>query len=296
MLILRAFVLGLLFCSNLYADIRQTADLQAIKREIFASPKDTLVVFDVDLVLIKPSDEIFLLSEATAEGSAFINTVYANLANRLPKHDIDEMQSILMLAQHWQPVTAETPKIFNQIKAKGYKVLGLTASGTGALGKIRSLEQWRIDELKAIDITFDKDFINAKPGSLDKYIPRISEYYGKAIHPCFPAANNGIIFTCMAPKGEALDAYLQYAKLKPKKIIFIDDRIKNLETVSEYCSQNNIQYIGYEYTVSKEQAKHMKFNERRAKLQYKVLEIARTWLNEPQADAVLAEIDKASTK
>ncbi len=58
----------------------------------------------------------------------------------------------------------------------------------------------------------------------------------------------------MIPKGETLDAYLQFAKIKPKKIIFIDDILTSLETVSEYCKKTNIQYIGYEYTAIKEQA------------------------------------------
>lgn len=271
--------------------IEQTDDLQLIKREIFASPKDTLVVFDVDFVLTTPSDEVFILS-VTDDGRKLLSSIYDDLWARLPKHDIDEMQSILMLTQPWRPVTPDTPKIFNQIKSKGYKVLGLTACGTGAFGKVRSGEIWRVDALKSIGITFDKNFINSKPGSLDRYIPSASEHYAKAKHACFPAVQNGIIFTCMLPKGEVLDAYLQFANIKPKKIIFIDDRINNLQTVREFCKKSNIEYIGYEYTVIKQQAKHLTLNPRRVKLQYKILELTKTWLNDAQADALLVDIDK----
>lgn len=65
----RALIICLLACSVANAEIRQTADLQVIKREIFASPKDTLVVFDTDFVLIVPSDEAFILS-VTEEGQS----------------------------------------------------------------------------------------------------------------------------------------------------------------------------------------------------------------------------------
>lgn len=50
---------------------------------------------------------------------------------------------------------------------------------------------------------------------------------------------------------------LQFVNIKRKKIIFIDDRINNLETVGEFCKKFNIKYIGYEYTAIKEQAKHL---------------------------------------
>lgn len=290
-MLIRVLLMCVLICSSAYAEIKQTDDLQLIKQEIFASPKDTLVIFDIDLVITTPSDEVFIQS-STKEGQEFLASIYDDLWNRLPKHEIDDMQSAMMLTQPWRSVTRDTAKIFNQIKNNGYKVLGLTASGTGAFGRVRSVEQWRVDELKSIGVVFDKYFINAKPGALDKYIPRVSEYYGNAKHPCFPAADNGIIFTCMVPKGEVLDAYLQYAKIKPKKIVFIDDRQSNLKTVSDYCEKNNIEYIGYEYTAIETQAKHLKLNKRRAKLQYKILELTKTWLNDAQADVLLARIDE----
>jgi len=278
-------------CSVANTEIRQTADLQVIKREIFASPKDTLVVFDTDFVLIVPSDEAFILS-VTDEGQNVLNKTYDDLWARLTLGDVEEIQSIVMRTKPWRPVTPDTSQIFNEIKNKGYKVLGLTSGGTGAFGKMHSLEKWMVEELKNIDIIFDKNFINAKPGALDQYIPSIDKHYAKARHVCFPAVEDGIIFTCMASKGEVLEAYLQFANIKPKKIIFIDDRLKHLETVAEFCKKFNIEYVGYEYTTIKEQARHLKLNLRRFKLQYKILELTKTWLNDAQADIILAAIDK----
>jgi hypothetical protein len=292
MLTFRALIICLLACSVANAEIRQTADLQVIKREIFASPKDTLVIFDTDFVLIVPSDEAFILS-VTDEGQNVLNQTYEDLGERLTPEYVEEMQSIVMRTKPWRPVTPDTPKIFNEIKNKGYKLLGLTSGGTGAFGNMRSLEKWMVQELKDIDIIFDKSFINAKPGSLDQYIPNISKHYAKARHVCLPASEDGIIFTCMASKAEVLEAYLQFSHLKPKKIIFVDDRLKHVETVADFCKKNNIEYVGYEYTAIKEQAKHLKLNLRRFKLQYKILELTKTWLNDDQADMVLATIDKS---
>lgn len=283
--------ISILTCSVAHAEIRQTDNLQVIAKEIFASPKDTLVIFDIDQVLITPSDEIFVLSD-TDEAKKFLTETYNDLFARLSKPDVDDLQSTLMLNKPWRLVTPDTAKVFNEIKNKGYKVLGLTASGSGAFGKIRSMEEWRVSELNKVGINFDEKFINAKSGSLDQYIPEVSKYYAKHKHVCFPAASNGIIFTCLIPKGEVLDAYLQFANIKPSKIIFIDDRLSNLEAVSEYCKKHNVQYLGYEYTAVKEQAKNLKLNKRRAKFQYKILELTKVWLNDAQADMVLHDIDR----
>ena len=291
MLKFRALLICLLVCSVANAEIRQTDDLQVIKREIFASPKDTLVVFDTDLVLISPSDEAFILS-VTDEGQNELDKTYNDLWARLSPHDVEELQSIVMSTKPWRPVTPDTPQIFNEIKNKGYKLLGLTSGGTGAFGNMRSMEKWMVKSLKDVDIVFDKNFINAKPGSLDQYIPSINKHYAKARHVCFPAAEDGIVFTCMASKGEVLEAYIQFANIKPKKIIFIDDRLKHVETVAAFCKKFNIEYIGYEYTAIKEQAKHLKLNPRRLSLQYKILELTKTWLNDAQADTLLVDINK----
>jgi len=66
MLIFRVLLICVLTCSSAHAAIRQTDNLQLIKQEIFASPKDTLVVFDIDLVLITPRDEIFFLRSTSS--------------------------------------------------------------------------------------------------------------------------------------------------------------------------------------------------------------------------------------
>lgn len=89
-----------------------------------------------------------------------------------------------------------------------------------------------------------------------------------------------------------MGAYLKFAKLQPKKLIFIDDELKNLKSVQEYCQKSGIEFVGYEYTAIETQAKHLKLNKRRAKLQYKILELTKTWLNDDQADTILARIDE----
>lgn len=283
-------VLSILLCSNTYAEIRKTDNLNIIKQEIFISPKDsTLVIFDIDFVLITPKDDIFILLSLPDEKKKVMQFV-GDLMKDKPKHVKDSYESIILDTQEWRPVTNDTPKIFNQIKHKGYKVLGLTASGTGKYGKIQSLEKWRIQQLKGLDMEFDKAFIDATSGTLDSYIPNLMSYYTNAIHTFYPTVEDGIVFSPIIPKGEVLDAYLQYAKLKPKKIVFVDDKLKNLEAVKKYCEKENIEYVGYEYTAVMEQAKLLKPDFKKYTLQYKILDATNIWLSDAKATEILKAI------
>lgn len=286
---LRVLFIYMLLVSVSHADIKQTSDLAVVQKAILSSPQDTLVVFDVDLVLITPSDEVFIM-QASEDGDKFLARIYKDLFERHSIHDVDNLQRILMYNQSWRLVTPDTAIIFNRIKDSGYKVLGLTASGTGTFGNIQSVENWRISQLKTLGVTFSNSYVDAKAGTLDQYIPGISEHYRNAKHPSFPAVKDGIIFTAFIPKGQALGAYLQYADIKPRKIIFTDDRLYNLESVQEYCKEAEIEFIGYEYTALKEQVKDLSLNTKRAKLQYKVLELTKVWLDDKQADKVLDAI------
>lgn len=282
-------LIGILICTLAYGDIRKTTDLQAIKREIFASARDTLVVFDVDLVLIIPDDEIFLLY-FKPEGQKFLKETMNNLAQESSIRYVHYLTSIVMSTNKFNTVTPDTAKAFNAIKAKGYKVLGLTASGTGSYGIIPSLEEWRVKQLQELDIVFDKYYKNSPAGALDRYIPNVGEYHAKSRYACFPAAEDGIIFTCGVPKGETLDAYLQYAAIKPKKIVFIDDQESNLQTVSKYCQDHNIDFVGFEYTTVADKYKDVALNIQRFKLRFMILELTKTWISEKQAEKITAAL------
>ncbi len=272
------------------AQIHTTDNLQVIKQAIFASPKDTLVIFDVDFVLVTAVDDCFILM-ANEKGEDLRKNIFDSIFKRFSLQEIYEIYTTLLLQQKWRTVTPDTADIFNEIKAKGYKILGLTALLTGKLGVIDSMESWRIEHLQSHGISFDNSFVNAESGYLDPYIPEIVQYNQDAKHKTAPTAYNGIVFTGSIPKGEVLNAYLQYAHIKPKKIIFIDDRMGNLKSVQECCQKNDIEFLGYEYTAIQEQAKQLQLNTKRAFLQYELLVLKKIWLTDSEADNILASLE-----
>lgn len=279
----------ILITSTVYAEIRPTSDLNQIKQAIFVSNKDTLVIFDIDMVLIMPTDQIFI-KYVDHESGPFLESVFNDIKTRRSVKEIDELKSIIQLAGHVKTVAPDTARIFNEIQKSGYKILGLTLCETGAYGNIPSLEKWRVNELKHLGMKFHHSFPNVKAGQLDPFIPDIEKYTAK--YSCSPSADNGIVFTCHVPKGDVLDAYLQKINLRPRKIIFIDDKMKNLQTVETYCKQNNIEFLGFEYNAVKDQAKQFVMNLRLARLQFAVLEQTHVWLSDAQASTILNAVDQ----
>jgi hypothetical protein len=85
------------------------------------------------------------------------------------------------------------------------------------------------------------------------------------------------------PKGEVLKAFLDYAELSPKKIIFVDDKEKNLKSVEAFAREAKIPFIGFQYTAIVDRSKSL-LNEKRAQLQFEVLEKEHKWLSDEEAD------------
>ena len=83
-----------------------------------------------------------------------------------------------------------------------------------------------------------------------------------------------------------VSVFLQYAGIAPKKIIFVDDKRKHLESVEEIAKSHDIPFIGIEYTAAGD-IPASPLNEKRADLQYKVLEKEKKWISDSEADALL---------
>lgn len=97
-----------------------------------------------------------------------------------------------------------------------------------------------------------------------------------------PVFFKGIVFTNLVSKGRSLELFLKHAKFNPKKIIFIDDQIENLESVFKFSSENNILFIGIEYTAASK-INIQTLNEKCADLQFQILEKDKKCISDNQA-------------
>lgn len=254
-----------------FAETITTSDFKVIETKVLNADENTLVIFDVDDVLLHPKDQILKI-----HNKPYSEEIYKQIEARYTQADAQELYSYSLLQRQNGPVDKRMITLINQAQNKGIPVIALTNCLTGAFGKIASLEDWRIQELKRIGYHFDKAWKNFKEKSFNEIQPKEPNR--------FPVFKQGAIFTANTPKGDTLKAFLNYTEQKPKKIIFIDDKKKYLESVEAFAQGVGIEFLGIEYTAVKE-SKIEPLNKERANLQFEILEKEHKWLSDEEADA-----------
>jgi hypothetical protein len=260
------FVILASFHSTCFAEIIKTNDTKIIEQTLQSVDTDTLVIFDVDDVLMHADDQILKSKNADA-----CKVLVKKLKQQVGKDKIQEVTSIILLTRKNSPVDLSMVNIIEDLQKRDIKVLALTNCATGKFGLIPNTENWRIAELSKHGYYFDKSWKNLKDINLKSLM--------KVTNDANPIYKAGIVFVDQTgAKGPVLDAFLTYATIKPKKIIFIDDKSKNLVSVEEFAKQHNIEFIGIEYTKALEEKEVL--NTDIAQLQFEVLKKEKKWLSD----------------
>lgn len=171
--------------------------------------QDVFVIFDLDHTIF----------EAKHYGYGHANWFYDRI-EKGKKEGIDEKVTIYRIFPHWlisqkttqvKPVEALTPALIKKLQKQKIPVMGLTS-------RQLPLAEISLRQLNSIDIHFDGELLPKETLS----------WFFKA-----PAMyKQGVIFCSeYNDKGEVLKAYLDKFNLTPKKILFIDDSRRNLESV-----------------------------------------------------------------
>ena len=142
--------------------------------------------------------------------------------------------------------------------------------------------KWRIDTLHKMGYFFEKSWPEIKSDIiLDDFL---SDH-----NPIF---SNGVLCCDTFPKSECIKIFLNYINWFPKKIIFVDDSLRNLSDVGEFCSRNKIEYIGIEYLESNNINSYIPFSDNLGNLQIDNLMTESIWLSDKVASEILEENSK----
>jgi hypothetical protein len=252
------------------AEIIATQDLSPIEALLKTANKDTLVIFDVDDVLIMPTTQIF----QRPTNDKILKELFSDLKSRLGNKREELLYSLILLQEPSKLVDPNILSLIKDLQTKGVPVLGLTALSTGSMGKILFLEDWRIQTLNDLGINLNRYWIDVSP---KKFLESNIKDPNRP-----PAFKKGVLFSSKTPKGKVLKYFLQYVNFTPKKIIFIDDWRENLVSVEKFCKERGIEFIGFEYSGAYRRDESL--NEARARLQFKILENEQKWLSDEQTD------------
>lgn len=200
---------------------------------------DLLVIFDIDDVLIAPDNDNDFKHPFRAD-------LWCKLKNKLSAEKIKLLHSKIFVSIKWQLIDDKIMKLLSYLKTKNISSIGLTATGTGKFGVIEQMENFRINSLNKLNISF----LPLTP--LDGQAIAVELKNSKLIFEnCegIPMLQEGIIFTAGIDKGIALQYMLNKFNYYPKTIIFIDDLLENIKSLKKLCIKLKINFYGLHYVV-----------------------------------------------
>ncbi len=239
--------------TNNLADVKSLLDKEA--------DQETLVIFDVDDVLIAPTDEFAFREPIRRKFNKALKAKYTEQERKLLFSDFFRKRMVRL-------ITPQIIPLLDDLKNKQIPTTALTRWYTGRYGRIEFMEELRFKGLDEVGISF----VNISPLKHDRAFPLLKTKDG------IPMVKNGIILTAFADKGTTLLTVLDKEKLHFKKIIFIDDDLDQIESVKKACKKLGVNFIGIHYTEA-QLIPLPKIDETTEKLRFEILEKEHIWLS-----------------
>ncbi len=200
--------------------------------------RETLAIFDVDMVLLQPSAPAFQMANIKR-----FSATCKRIMREIPQDK--QMLFLSLMTTKYGAVLLDDrlPEFLAHMTQRGIPAMALTASLTGGFGSIQKMENWRVECLRQLGIDFSRSMIHQTPIVFDE----LASYRG---NHCLYV--DGVLFVNgnVVSKGEALVAFLKKTELWPSSIIFVDDREENLKSVETALQtiEKPIKYQGVHYT------------------------------------------------
>ncbi len=209
-------------CGTLSAEIHESSDIRDMLK--FADA-DTLVVTDLNHVLMETTNSLGSDHWASYEVKKQMAETGATKLEVL--HQMVPMWHHILMESDFKAVEPTTAGVIRKLQQNGNLVVGLTA-------RYNEMAYPTVDQLHSIGIDLSLHSLS----DLDHEIE--GGYAAKYIE--------GVIFVGLKnDKGETLMRLLDHVKHQPKKILFIDDKEKNLHSVARACKKREIPFIGLRY-------------------------------------------------
>lgn len=261
------FALFIFLFSNVQgATITPITNMIEAKASLENVDQGTLVIFDVDRTLVMMKDQ--LLNGGKSAFKKKIKTYPAY--TQLTKSEQETLLSIVLLKAPLQIIEQDAIGYIDQLQSKNIKTIFCTTLETGPFGLIPSIEQWRMDTLDQLGLNFRGAFPEL---SYIKFYPQMENS---------PIFKEGALITAKRTKGEVLKLFLETIDWKPKKIIMLDDKLSEIESVVEELKDSSIEFLGFHYNYISEWVNNQNLDEELVDFQLRYLIENRIWLTDEE--------------
>ncbi|MDR2776843.1 MAG: DUF2608 domain-containing protein [Puniceicoccales bacterium] len=250
--------------------------LDDIEKRLKVADGNTLVVFDCDEVLTTLSEQVW----QARNHDFFVKWCADNIAN-FSEEALYEIATSILVSSKNLLVNQRMPELVESLRKRNIKSVVLTALSTQPVSSIMDPMAWRISTLESFGYNFKMFW----PSLADKHFKEFGEEYP-------PAYGSGVICCGSIPKSRCLMAFLAYANITPDKIIFIDDKIENLEDVRERCGLAKIEFLGIRYTEAHKLVSIAPFCANKIRYQLTTLKEKSIWIPDSDLEESLASNSK----
>ncbi len=242
------------------SEIRTIHTLDEISTNEFSTK--TLVMFDLDDVLIYPQDALLQnwRKEWKPEGMRAWTA---------------EEDTIAWMNAKFQIMDPSGPNLINMLNEKGIPTIGFTSFAMDESNIVKSIPDWRSRHLQELGINFniEKEFVfpiqnGFVPPSFEKGTLYCGNIYKKD-------KDN---------KGKILSLYLDWLDWNPEQIVFIDDGKHHIESVKKELEKRGISFLGFLYLPKDLDP----IDEKVAELQYETIINQKQWLSDEEAKKILS--------
>ena len=231
--------------------------------EVFSSlnklSKNSTIYLDVDETLIIPISSSF-------QNPTKLNPIDLIKQRKAEYNNYRQILSAWRMQRQVQLIDAAWPQVIAQLQ-QNHQIYGLTKMDIGQFGFIKSIEQWRIQELKSLGINFIDN------PSVATFKPEIAVSY-----------HLGVFFTGEYKKSDVLKAYSPL--MKPNLVVLVDDKMENITDLADYCQQLGIEFLGLHFKGLNQQ-QLAGYNQQLADFQQEYLVQHLKWLEDDAARKLL---------
>lgn len=241
-------------------------NIEIIEKNIENADENTLVVFDCDNVLTTVKVGAF-----SVRNQQFLRNYIKE--KELSKDEFYDKIRLVLINETTYIVNQRMVDLVSNLCDRNIKHMVATAYSVRPLKDVPNPIAWRVENLHKMGYSFEKSWENQE-------IDFELKLFGTDHNPRF---YHGVLFCDIFPKGACLQNFLECIDWVPKKIIFIDDALRNVASVGEFCEQNGIEYIGIEYVESQYIKSHIPFSDNLGEIQLNHLMNKSIWLKDEEA-------------
>lgn len=256
----------LLFLYCLFATVSAFSEIKTIHNldeiSINEFSKNTLVMFDLDDVLIYPQDALLQnwRNEWKPEG----------MRAWTPEED-----TIAWMNAKFQIMDPYGPTLLNILCENGVPTVGFTSFAMDQSDIVKSIPEWRSQHLHELGLNFKMEQEIIFPIQ-NGFVPPSFE---KGVLYCGNFYKND-----KDNKGKILSMYLDWLDWTPEQVVLVDDGKHHIESVKKELDKRGIPFLGFLY-IPKELDP---IDEKVAELQYENIINQKLWLSDKEAKRFLS--------